>query len=101
MLGSLFSHWLERRARRPRRGSNQALRPLGRRNSRLEQLEARLVLAADPIVTVNTTLGSFQIELFPNVAPQTVANFLSYVNSGSYTDTIFHRSVPGFVEQTG
>ncbi|HUY32160.1 MAG TPA: peptidylprolyl isomerase [Pirellulales bacterium] len=79
----------------------RASRLLARRTSRLEPLEARLTLAADPIVTVNTTLGSFQIELFPNVAPQTVANFLHYVNSGSYTDTVFHRSVPGFVEQTG
>jgi peptidyl-prolyl cis-trans isomerase A (cyclophilin A) len=57
-----------------------------------ECLEARCYLAADPIVTVNTNLGSFQIELLPSAAPQTVANFLSYVNSGAYTNTIFHRS---------
>ncbi len=68
---------------------------------RLEPLEARLTLTAEPIVTVITTLGSFQIELFPDVAPHTVANFLHYVNNGSYTDTIFHRSAPGFVEQAG
>jgi cyclophilin family peptidyl-prolyl cis-trans isomerase len=66
-----------------------------------EQLEARQLLANDPIVTVNTNFGNFQIELFPSVAPQTVSNFLTYVNDGAYNDAIFHRSVPGFVEQTG
>src|SRR3569623_609552 len=58
-----------------------------------EQLEARWLLSADPIVTVDTNLGNFQIELLPSAAPQTVANFLSYVDSGAYTNTIFHRSV--------
>jgi peptidyl-prolyl cis-trans isomerase A (cyclophilin A) len=77
------------------------LQAFAQRASRLEVLEIRLALAADPIVSVNTNLGSFQIELFPNVAPLTVANFLNYVNSGRYTNTIFHRSVPGFIEQAG
>lgn len=66
-----------------------------------EQLEARRLLTVDPIVTVDTNFGNFQIELFPDAAPKTVANFLSYVESGAYTNTIFHRSVPGFIEQTG
>lgn len=43
-------------------------------------------------MTVNTNLGSFQIELLPSAAPQSVQNFLSYVDSGAYKDTIFHRS---------
>ena len=59
------------------------------------------MLSSDPIVTVDTNYGTFQIQLLPSAAPQTVANFLSYVDSGAYTDTIFHRSVPGFVEQAG
>ncbi|HWB13911.1 MAG TPA: SdrD B-like domain-containing protein [Pirellulales bacterium] len=59
------------------------------------------MLTSDPIVTVDTNLGNFQIELRPDAAPNTVANFLSYVESGAYTDSIFHRSVPGFVEQAG
>lgn len=57
-----------------------------------EQLEPRWYLAADPVVTVDTNFGNFQIELLPSAAPQTVANFLSYVASGAYTNTIFHRS---------
>ena len=72
-----------------------------RRRARIEQLETRTLLASDPVVTVHTNFGNFQIELYPAAAPQTVANFLTYVNDGAYTDTIFHRSVPGFVEQTG
>ena len=72
-----------------------------RRSFHAERLESREMLAADPIVTVNTNYGSFQIELLPDAAPQTVANFLSYVDSGAYTNSIFHRSVPGFVEQSG
>lgn len=59
----------------------------------IEPLEKRLALSGDPIVTVDTNFGNFQIELLPSAAPQTVANFLNYVESGAYTDTIFHRSV--------
>ncbi|MGH7140346.1 MAG: SdrD B-like domain-containing protein, partial [Pirellulales bacterium] len=71
------------------------------RARRAERLETRWLLSSDPIVTVDTNFGNFQIELRPDAAPQTVANFLQYVESGAYTNTIFHRSVPGFVEQTG
>ena len=63
-----------------------------RRFNRFEQLEHRRLLTSDPIVTVNTNLGSFQIELLPSAAPQSVQNFLSYVDSGAYKDTIFHRN---------
>ncbi|MGH7193712.1 MAG: peptidylprolyl isomerase, partial [Candidatus Saccharimonadales bacterium] len=66
-----------------------------------EPLESRRLLSTDPIVTVNTNYGSFQIQTLPSAAPNTVANFLSYVDGNDYTDAIFHRSAPGFVEQTG
>ncbi|HUY90417.1 MAG TPA: SdrD B-like domain-containing protein [Pirellulales bacterium] len=52
-------------------------------------------------MTVDTNYGNFQIELLPSAAPQSVANFLSYIESGAFTDTIFHRSVPNFIVQTG
>lgn len=45
--------------------------------------------------------GSLVITLVPEHAPQTVANFLAYVNSNFYTDTIFHRKEAGFVLQAG
>lgn len=49
-------------------------------------------LLADTIVTFTTNLGAFDVRLFEAQAPTTVANFLSYVNAGSYTNTFFHRS---------
>lgn len=52
-------------------------------------------------VTVETQLGSFEIELFEEEAPNTVANFLTYVRDGRFEANIVHRSVPGFVIQTG
>ncbi len=91
-----------KRTRSPHRQSSSVCRRNSPRWSLgAERLEARWLLSADPIVTVDTNLGNFQIELLPSAAPQTVANFLSYVDSGAYTNTIFHRSVPGFVEQAG
>jgi cyclophilin family peptidyl-prolyl cis-trans isomerase len=42
-----------------------------------------------------TTLGKFNMELFPTTNPRTVANFLSYVNAGLYNETIFDVSAPG------
>ena len=54
-----------------------------------------------PQVVFETTLGSFTIELFPDKAPKTVANFLAYVDDGFYDNTIFHRTIPGFVIQGG
>lgn len=47
-----------------------------------------------PIVEISTSLGKIVIELFPQQAPMTVQNVLQYVNSGFYTNTIFHEVVP-------
>src|SRR5215469_15400411 len=108
MWGSLFPRAFSSSPRHPatRRKSRshakgQHAKGLGRRLLEVERLEHRWLLASDPIVTVDTNFGNFQIELRPDAAPKTVANFLSYVESGAYTDSIFHRSVPGFVEQAG
>jgi cyclophilin family peptidyl-prolyl cis-trans isomerase len=57
--------------------------------------------SAGPIVRFATSLGSIDVQLLQNDAPNTVANFLSYVNSGAYAETFFHRSVSGFVIQGG
>src|SRR5450631_2558298 len=45
----------------------------------------------------NNTLGSFQVELYDQDKPETVSNFLHYVESGSYNNSFFERSVPGFI----
>jgi cyclophilin family peptidyl-prolyl cis-trans isomerase len=51
--------------------------------------------------TVYTSLGSFEMELFPASAPATVANFVSLADSGFYNGLVWHRIAPGFVIQTG
>lgn len=58
-------------------------------------------LAHATVVRLNTSLGPIDIELFDAAAPRTVANFLAYVNSGAYTNSFIHRSVPGFIIQGG
>ncbi len=55
----------------------------------------------NPIVTVKTNAGTMKIELYPQVAPNTVNNFISLVNKGFYNGTIFHRVIPGFMIQGG
>jgi len=53
------------------------------------------------MITLETTMGSVTIEMFEDDAPETVANFLIYVDDGHYDGTIFHRVIPGFVIQGG
>jgi cyclophilin family peptidyl-prolyl cis-trans isomerase len=59
------------------------------------------VTVPKPQVALTTSAGSFTLELDPATVPTTVDNFLSYVNSGFYVNTLFHRVVPGFVAQGG
>lgn len=49
----------------------------------------------------NTSLGVIPVQLTPSITPLTVANFLTYVNSGAYNDTVIHRLAAGFVWQAG
>ncbi|MFN7919492.1 MAG: peptidylprolyl isomerase [Bryobacteraceae bacterium] len=58
-------------------------------------------LLAAQTVRFRTNLGDIDVILLPQSAPRTVQNFLSYTNRGVYNNTIFHRSVPGFVIQGG
>jgi cyclophilin family peptidyl-prolyl cis-trans isomerase len=55
----------------------------------------------NPSVVVKTSMGSFTIELYPDKAPETVKNFLQYVDDGFYAGTIFHRVIDGFMIQGG
>ena len=54
-----------------------------------------------PQIEFTTTSGTFTVELDSNRAPTTVKNFLQYVESGFYVNTIFHRVIAGFVIQAG
>ena len=52
-------------------------------------------------VKLHTTLGVITIELDADKAPETVRNFLAYVESGHYDNTVFHRVIDGFMIQGG
>ncbi len=56
---------------------------------------------AKPKVELTTNMGKIVIELNPAKAPKSVANFLAYVKSGHYEETIFHRVISGFMIQGG
>lgn len=55
----------------------------------------------NPVVRLETNMGTVRIELWPEKAPITVENFLTYVREGFYDGLIFHRVMSNFVVQTG
>ena len=93
----------KRKQRLPRRSSRKGLfaQPVHGRFRRAESLEARCFLSADPIVTVDTNFGNFKLELFASAAPKTVANFLTYVDSGAYNSSIIQRDATSNGTATG
>ena len=59
-------------------------------------------MSKNPIVTINMNDGSvIKLELYPEIAENTVKNFISLINSGFYTGLIFHRVIDGFMIQGG
>lgn len=52
-------------------------------------------------IELKTSAGDIRIELDEAKAPKTVANFIDYVNSGHFTNTVFHRVIKGFMIQGG
>jgi peptidyl-prolyl cis-trans isomerase A (cyclophilin A) len=62
---------------------------------------AQVARAADPVVVVKTSQGSFEVQLDPAHAPLSTSNFLDYVDKKFYDGTIFHRVIPGFMVQGG
>ena len=58
-------------------------------------------MSENPVVLLETTSGDILVELYPDKAPETVANFLKYVDDGFYNNTIFHRVIPGVMIQGG
>ena len=63
--------------------------------------QLQLAHADNPKVKMETSKGTMIIELYPDKAPKSVANFLSYVNAGTYDGTIFHRVIKDFMNQGG
>lgn len=58
-------------------------------------------LTGGTIVVMQTPLGNIPLQLFDSQTPNSVANFVTYINNGQYTPTIIQRSAPGFVLQGG
>src|SRR4051794_25457004 len=54
-----------------------------------------------PVVQIQTSMGDIKVELYPDKAPITVQNFLTYVKEKHYDGTIFHRVIPDFMIQGG
>jgi cyclophilin family peptidyl-prolyl cis-trans isomerase len=63
--------------------------------------QIQIAQAANPKVKIETSKGTIILELFPDKAPKSVANFLQYVNDGAYDGTIFHRVIKNFMNQGG
>ena len=63
--------------------------------------QVQLAHADNPRVKMETSKGTMIIELYPDKAPISVENFLSYVNAGTYDGTIFHRVIKDFMNQGG
>lgn len=75
-----------------------------KRNLKLEgkALTTQDVSKKNPVVTIEMENGQIiKVELYPEVAPETVANFVSLVKKGFYDGVIFHRVIPGFMIQGG
>lgn len=53
------------------------------------------------IVQFETNMGNFEVNLYDETTPETVANFLQYLNNGDYANAVFHRSIPSFILQGG
>ena len=62
---------------------------------------ARAEKRSNPLVKLETSMGEITLELYPDKAPATVANFLQYVKDGFYDGTILHRVIPTFMIQGG
>ena len=75
--------------------------PITIRAANGEVLHAATFTVLPPQVTLVTSKGNVVMELLPDVVPTTVNNFLSYIGSGYYQNTLFHRVIAGFVVQGG
>jgi len=59
------------------------------------------ICIAEPFVIIKTDMGNIEVELNQQQAPISTANFLHYVDTGFYSNTVFHRVIPNFMVQGG
>ncbi len=76
--------------------------PPNKDNSQTPSNEVTPTVKDNPIVTITMESGEqIKVELYPNVAPNTVKSFIALVQKGYYNGLIFHRVIPGFMIQGG
>ena len=63
--------------------------------------EKTMTKKENPIVTIETTAGTFEVTLFPEIAPKACENFIKHAEAHYYDGTIFHRIIPNFMIQGG
>lgn len=63
--------------------------------------QTRTPAAGDTVATINTTMGSIKVLLFPDAAPKAVENFITHAANGYYNGIIFHRVIENFMIQGG
>ncbi|MGC9315783.1 MAG: peptidylprolyl isomerase [bacterium] len=66
-----------------------------------EESEAKMEAGKNPVVRITTNMGNIDVELYPEKAPITVENFLTYVEEDYFNGTIFHRVIKDFMIQGG
>jgi peptidyl-prolyl cis-trans isomerase B (cyclophilin B) len=66
-----------------------------------KQQQDTIPASKNPVVVLETSKGNITIEMYPDKAPQTVENFLQYVDAKQYDGVIFHRVISGFMIQGG
>lgn len=63
--------------------------------------ENQIMQEKNPVVKIETTVGSFEVTLFPKIAPKACENFIKLSQQNKYNGTVFHRIIPGFMVQGG
>ena len=66
-----------------------------------DSLSKKSTSSKNPVVVLETTQGNITLELFPDIAPLAVENFVTHVKNGYYNGIIFHRIIKGFMIQGG
>lgn len=87
---------MQKKAKQPTPAARPAARPATQPPARPTAQPA-----GGSVVQLQTSMGNIELQLYPQKAPKTVANFIQYVKSGHYDGTIFHRVIPRFMIQGG
>ncbi|RKZ34630.1 peptidylprolyl isomerase [bacterium] len=100
-LALLFSGCVGKEKKSEEPAENPEKKEVSAEASKTKATEETLSPDSRPIVVIETDYGNIEVELRPDKAPKTCANFVKLVKQGFYDSLTFHRIVPGFVIQGG